>query len=572
MKKLVSLFLALLMLLSAVPALADTAVDRDGPTVTLTVYSQLANYSGIQTGWSAALLKDKFNVEINIIPDQDGTYETRMASGNLGDIVVWGNNGDDYKNAVAKGMLLDWEEDHLAEDYAPYLWENYKAALEANRSINGDDKIHGFGHSVAFTEGSHGAFFYSWDLRYDLYDQLGKPEIADLNGMIDVFKQMKEICPTDEKGNETYAVSIWPDWDGNMVMYVKALATAYYGYDELGIGLYNPVNGEFYDCLDPDGPYMECLKFFNQLNQAGLLDPNSMSQTFDVMSEKVKNGGTFWSIFNYAGSLAYNTDAHMEEGKYMYTVLPAQARPIAYGLGQLGGNRVWSIGNDTEYPELCLEILDYLATPEGSMTMWYGPKGLMWDYDENGGAYFTELGALCNNDKKYDLNGVQWTSPETGNTYTLSSNFNDGCLQINNTTLAQDMQNPDSKLGETFNKDTWVSVITSTTYPIQQSWRDWTGVTTSEQYIEAHPYLIMPELPYSESVMDSGFKVTWSQVTNAIRTYTWRAIMAKNDGEFNFHVNEMRKQCNNYGYDQCVEWSRGEAAAKWELTQQLAGK
>jgi multiple sugar transport system substrate-binding protein/putative aldouronate transport system substrate-binding protein len=82
----------------------------------------------------------------------------------------------------------------------------------------------------------------------------------------------------------------------------------------------------------------------------------------------------------------------------------------------------------------------------------------------------------------------------------------------------------------------------------------------------------MPELPYSESVMDSGFKVTWSQVTNAIRTYTWRAIMAKNDGEFNFHVNEMRKQCNNYGYDQCVEWSRGEAAAKWELTQQLAGK
>ena len=147
------------------------------------------------------------------------------------------------------------------------------------------------------------------------------------------------------------------------------------------------------------------------------------------------------------------------------------------------------------------------------------------------------------------------------------SNFNDGCIQINNTTLAQDMVNPDSKLGETFNRDTWVSVITSTTYPIQQSWRDWSGQVTSEQYIETRPYLIMPELPYAESAKDSALTVTWSQVTKAIVNYSWRAIMAKNDGEFNFHVNEMRKQCNSYGYDQCVAWSQGEAAIKWQLTQ-----
>ena len=570
MKKTVSLLLSLLMLLSCVSALAETVVDRDGPTITLTVYSQLANYSGIQTGWGAVLLKDKFNVELNIIPDQDGTYETRMASGNLGDLVVWGANGDDYKNAVAKGMLLDWEEDDLAQDYAPYLWENYQKALEANREINSDGKIHGFGHNVATAEGSHGAFFYSWDLRYDLYEQLGKPEFATLEDMVDLFKQMKEICPTDDKGNETYAVSIWPDWDGNMVMYVKALATAYYGYDELGIGLYNPTNGEFYDCLDPNGPYMQCLRFFNKLNQEGLLDPNSMTQTFDMMSEKLKNGGTFWSIFNYAGSLAYNTDAHLEAGKYMYTVMPTQARPIAYALGNLGGNRIWSIGNDTEYPELCLEVLNYLATPEGSMTMWYGPKGLMWDYDERGGTYFTELGSLCSNDSKYDLTGVEWVSPDTGKSYTLSGNFNDGCIQINNTTLAQDMVNPDSALGETFNKNTWESIITATTYPIQQSWRDWTGHTTSDQYIEQRPYLIMPELPYSESPKDSSLKVTWAQVTKAIVDWSWRAITAVNDNAFEGMVNQMRQQCNSYGYDQCVEWSRGEAAIKWQMTQDQA--
>ena len=566
--------MTVIMLVSASPAFAESIFDifprEDGP-ITLTVYSQLANYSGMQGGWSATLLEDKFNVKINIIPDSDGTYETRMESGNLGDIVVWGANGEDYQNAVDKGMLLDWEEDDLMQTWAPYLTANYTAALEANRKNNGNDKIHGFGFNVATTEGAHQSFFYTWDLRWDLYKELGYPAIKDLDGLLEVFKQMKEINPTDENGNETYAVSVWPDWDGNMVMYVKALGTAYYGYDELGIGHFNPTNGEFYDCLAEGSPYMECLKFFNKLYQNDLLDPNSMTQTFEKMSEKLKAGGTFWSIFNYAGSMAFNTPEHLEAGKYMYACVPEEATPIVYGLGNQGGNRIWSIGADTEYPELCLAVLDWLATPEGSMTMWYGPKGLMWDYNEQGGMYFTELGATCNKDSKYDLTGVEWTSPDTGNTYVLSNNFNDGCLQINNTTLSKDMINPEGKLGEAFNSDTWASQLAGTVYPIQQDWRDYTGYTLSEQYMENHPYLIMPDVNHKEASKDDTLKVVWGQVTKAIVTYSWRAIYAKSDAEYNFHVNEMRKICDQYGYDQCVEWSQNEANVKWALCQEAMG-
>ena len=572
--RILALVMTVVIFLGACPAFAESIFDifprEDGP-ITLTVYSQLANYSGMQGGWSATLLEDKFNVKVNIIPDSDGTYETRMESGNLGDIVVWGSNGEDYQNAVDKGMLLDWEEDDLMQTWAPYITENYTAALEANRKNNGNDKIHGFGFNVATTEGAHQSFFYTWDLRWDLYKELGYPAVKDLDGLLEVFKQMKAICPTDENGNETYAVSVWPDWDGSMVMYVKALATAYYGYDELGIGHLNPTNGEYYDCLAEGSPYMECLKFFNKLYQNDLLDPNSMTQTFEKMSEKLKAAGTFWSIFNYAGSMAFNTTEHLEDGKYMYAMVPEEAKPIVYGLGNQGGNRIWSIGADTEYPELCLAVLDWLATPEGSMTMWYGPKGLMWDYNEQGGMYFTELGNLCNKDSKYDLTGVEWTSPDTGNTYTLSNNFNDGCLQINNTTLSKDMINPEGKLGEAFNSDTWASQLAGVVYPIQQDWRDYTGYTLAEQYMENHPYLLMPDVNYKESAKDDTLKVVWGQVTKAIVTYSWRAIYAKSDAEYNFHVREMRKICDQYGYDKCVEWSRGEANAKWDLCKEVLG-
>lgn len=593
MKKLVSLVLALIMALGCVSALAEVPYysipsdvnelfPLDDETIELEVYSQLANYNGKQTGWSAALLKDLFNVEVVIIPDMDGTYETRMAGGDLGDLVVWGANGEDYKQAIAKDMLLNWEEFDLGPTYAPYVFENYGTALATNRDVSGDGNIYGFGMDVALQEGAHKSFMYSWDLRWDLYKQLGYPEIKNLDDLIEVFKQMKQICPTDALGNEAYAASLWPDWDGNMVMYVKALATAYYGYDELGFGHYNPTNGEYYDALGlcdaqtgkylaqpiNDTPYIEMLKFFNKLYRADLLDPNSMTQTYDEMGTKVKNGGVYWGIFNYASSMIFNTQEHLEAGQMMYSRVPDEANPIVYGMSNLGGNRIWTVGAYTAYPELCLAIMDFLATPEGSMTMWYGPRGLTWDYNEQGGMYFTELGKKTSTDSSYSLNGVVWTSPYTGKQYTLSGTFNDGCLQINNTTLARDMVNPDGALGEAFNKDTWVSEQTAASYAIQEDWRTWSGHSLADQYFEAiHKYTVMPDIPYSESAKSDELKVKWDQCAKAITTNSWRAVFAKADGEFNMHIMNMRNQCKAYGYDLCNAWSMGEAAIKWQMTQ-----
>lgn len=593
MKKLVSLVLALIMALGCVSALAEVPYysipsdvnelfPLDDETIELEVYSQLANYNGKQTGWSAALLKDLFNVEVVIIPDMDGTYETRMAGGDLGDLVVWGANGEDYKQAIAKDMLLNWEEFDLGPTYAPYVFENYGTALATNRDVSGDGNIYGFGMDVALQEGAHKSFMYSWDLRWDLYKQLGYPEIKNLDDLIEVFKQMKQICPTDALGNEAYAASLWPDWDGNMVMYVKALATAYYGYDELGFGHYNPTNGEYYDALglcdaqtgkylaqpNNDTPYIEMLKFFNKLYRADLLDPNSMTQTYDEMGTKVKNGGVYWGIFNYASSMVFNTQEHLEAGQMMYSRVPDEANPIVYGMSNLGGNRIWTVGAYTAYPELCLAIMDFLATPEGSMTMWYGPRGLTWDYNEQGGMYFTELGKKTSTDSSYSLNGVVWTSPYTGKQYTLSGTFNDGCLQINNTTLARDMVNPDGALGEAFNKDTWVSEQTAASYTIQEDWRTWSGYSLADQYFEAiHKYTVMPDIPYSESAKSDELKVKWDQCAKAITTNSWRAVFAKADGEFNMHIMNMRNQCKAYGYDLCNAWSMGEAAIKWQMTQ-----
>ncbi|MCD8338278.1 MAG: substrate-binding domain-containing protein [Lachnospiraceae bacterium] len=542
---------------------ADVIPDS---TVTLNVYDQLANYSGEQIGWFGQIMLEKFNVKLNIIDDQDGVYESRMESGDLGDIVIWGSDGDEYIEAVNQGLLFDWEDEDLLSEYGPYILEHMEPALEKNRNLSGGT-IYGYGFNVAVDADDTQDAMYTWDLRWDLYAQLGYPEINNLDDLLEVLIQMKELCPTDDNGNATYAMSIFPDWDGDMVMYVKSLATAYYGYDEFGIGLYDPETGTYHNALEEDGPYLTTLRFYNKLYQNGLLNPDSMTQTYDNACEDYQNGGAFFNIFNFLGESMYNTDAHMADkedgsmGGALYPRVPNEARPIIYGQTIYGGNRIWSIGENTEYPELCMAILNWLSTPEGRLTFEYGPQDVCWYYDEEGYLYLTELGASC----KADVN----TEMSDG----YSGTFDDGSFKMNNTTWALDTVNLDSPVGETYNYQKWASQQTEASTQVEADWREWTGCTTFDEYVKTSNYMLSPGTDYSTSTKSDELQTTWSQVTNCIKNGSWNAIYADSDEAFDEIVAQMTTDAYDYGFDDCIEFQENEAIIRHEAEERaLAGE
>ncbi|MCD7859745.1 MAG: hypothetical protein LUH51_06180 [Firmicutes bacterium] len=538
--------------------------------ITLTCYSQLANWSGLMVGWFATILAEKFGVQINIVPDTDGVFATRMENKNLGDIVVWGSDGDQYSQAIAAGLLLDWEQDDLLQTYGAYMWETMQDAFEKNKTVSAEkddegniigdaDTIYGFAANVASSSESTDSFFYTWDIRWDLYAELGYPECNDLDDLLEILTDMQALEPTDDNGNKTYAVSLWPDWDGNMVMYVKSLASAYYGYDGdfPGLGHYDPATGEYYDPLSEGSPYLEMLAWFNQLYQRGLLDPDSMTQTYDKMIEKVQNGGTLFSIFNYSGYLAYNNDTHAALNKVMKSLTPTEASPIVEGLSTLGGNRIWSIGSTTQYPELCMEIINWLCTPEGRLTIDYGPQGLCWDYDENNKTYLTEFGQLCVTDRT-TIMPDEWGG----------QTFNDGSFQINNTTWASGDINPVS--GEPYDYTMWASQVSGTaSCDAEQDWRDYTDCVTIQEYMLSGNYTVDYPTTYSATEKSDELTLIWNEVTDCICTYSWQAIYASTDEEFNAIVSEMRGKAMQYGYQQCVAWCEQEVAIKDALQEPL---
>lgn len=532
-------------------AQGEATVDEDllediipEETVTLDVYDQLANYSGEQIGWFGQIMLEKFNVKLNIINDPDGVYETRMESGNLGDIVIWGSDGDEYLQAVQKGLLFDWNEDDILSEYGSYIKENMPYALEKNNQISGGT-TYGIGFDVAVDAKARQDAMYTWDLRWDLYKELGYPEVKNLDDMVEVLAQMKEICPTDDNGKATYGVSLFNDWDGDMVMFVKSTASAYYGYDEFGFGLYDPETQTYHPCLEEDGPYLETLKFYNTLYQRGLLDPDSQTQKYDGMVEDYQNGSAFLNVFNFLGSGLYNSDAHTAAGKAMYPCPPSEARPLIYGQNVYGGNRIWSIGANSEYPELCMAIFNWLSTPEGRMTLEYGPKDVCWYYDENGKTCFTELGRTAKLDGKTEMsNGYSGT-------------FEDGNFKMNNTTWAIDSQNPDSN-GETYNYRKWESFTAEAASDIEADWREFTGCVTPDERLGQTNYILSPGTMYSAGVRSDELQVIWNQVATCIKDNTWKAIYASSDEEFDKIVADMIAQADEYGYAECVEFQENE--------------
>ncbi|MBD5530526.1 MAG: extracellular solute-binding protein [Lachnospiraceae bacterium] len=514
-------------------------------TVTLDVYDQLANYSGEQIGWFGQIMLEKFNVKLNIIPESEGTFQTRMESGNLGDLVIWGNDSDQYLQAIEKGMLFDWNEDNLLDEYGPYIKEHFTAALNKNKQISGGT-LYGYGFDVALNAQERQEMMYEWDLRWDLYKELGYPEINNLDDMVEVLAQMKEICPTDDNGKTTYGVSLFNDWDGDMVMFVKSTASAYYGYDEFGFGLYNPTDQTYHPCLEENGPYLTCLKFYNTLYQKGLLDPDSQTQKYDGMVEDYQNGTAFLNVFNFLGSAMYNSETHAAEGKIMAPCPPKEATPICYGQNIYGGNRPWTIGAKTEYPELCMAILNWLSTPEGRMTAEYGPKDVCWYYDENGKTQFTDLGRSAKLDGK--------TQMADG----YSGTFEDGNFKMNNTTWGIDAANLDSN-GDTFNYKKWECNAAQANSEIEADWREHNGTTTFDSMFDDWNYRLSPGTMYSATPRSEELDLIWQQVATCIKNGSWEAIYAKDDATFDSIVANMIAQANEYGYDQCIEFQENEA-------------
>ncbi|WP_373192590.1 ABC transporter substrate-binding protein [Enterococcus sp. RIT-PI-f] len=534
----------------------DAASSESGydETITIDVYNGLANYMGMQEGWFAKIVRDKFNMELNIIAPNvagngDTLYQTRTAAGDLGDLIIV-DNGQQYNELVEAGLLTD------ASEYYETM-ENVQRFDAAVQNLNKDaDGLYGFPTSVSTlkaTDPSEGLDpTFGAYVRWDLYGEQGYPEIGTLEDLLPVIQKMQEDNPTTDSGKKVYGFSLFSDWDGNMMNAGKQLVT-YYGYDESGFVLAKADGSDYQSILDSDSEYIRALKFYFEANQMGLVDPESTTQNYDTLFAKFQEGQVLFSWWPWLGQAAFNTTTNLTDGKG-FMLAPIQDQKIfSYGAEVYGGKQFIGIGSNAEDPERIAAFIDWLYSSEGvlansSQTSGSsGPEGLTWEM-KDGEPVLTEFG------KQALLDGDGDVPEEYG-----GGSYKDGVSALNvNTVLPIDI-NPDT--GFPYAYTMWESYQNETTDPVKEDWsKNMGGAESTIGYLEENDQLLVaPGASYVAPEDSSEISTLRNQAKATIIEYSWRMVFAKDEAEFDQLLKEMQETADGLGYQTVLEFDMNNA-------------
>ncbi len=540
----------------------DSAAS-DGDTMTIEIFDVAANYQGVQTGWFAKVVKDRFNIELNIIAPQvagDAIYQTRSSSGNLGDILIL--ESGQFKECVDAGLIKDisadiWNYSNLAD---------YKDQIDVlNNGLEGNDNGATYGIptemlSTSPTSYSQDTIYSSPLLRWDLYKELGTPDIADLDGLLDVLEQMMEKHPTNDAGDACYAMSLWPDWDGGDGMLGIANVvqlTTWYGEKIKGSAILKP-DGTFIPLTDKNGTYYKILKFLYEANQRGLVDPDSATQDWNSACAKMSAGQVYLMWYSWQTGFWNSTERLKDGTGFIFTPVADQdyyTDADAY----YGSGRVWAVGSqvdDEKYAKI-MEFLDWYASPEGLMFQHSGIEGFNYEVGEDGKLTQINSNALMDN-----LNVPE----EWG-----GGGYNDGNNAINQWIVNANSINP--LTGETYAVTYWSSYKEETLTDMKREWRERFDAEEPADYMKKNNKLVIsPNVSVSLPVDTTDIAVIRNQCNETICDYSWRMIYASDDANFDALWDEMSKTLDGYGFQDLVKFDTDKYQIELDAKNAVAAK
>lgn len=515
--------------------------------LTIDVFDAQANDQGIQSGWFAKIVKDKFNMELNIIAPNvtgggDTLFQTRFAAGNIGDLIITGAQSGRLQSLVTAGLVLDMTE--YLED-AQYI-HNYDKAIQKTAELVEEDGIYAIPSEVSGnlpttpsegTEPNYGAY-----IRWDGYSQIGYPKVETLEDLLPVLQRIQEVIPLSDSGKKTYAISLFKDWDGNMMTTAKPWA-ALYGYDEMGFVLAKADGSDYESLIDSDSSYVRALRFLFQANQMGLVDPESQTQDYYTLLEKYQDGQILLSPYSWLGTSVYNTEENREAGKgFMF--LPIEDETIfSYGCQVSGNasNQCIMIGSRAKDAQRLADFIDWLYSPEGIMCVSYGPEGLAWE-EKDGQPYLTEYGKKALYGEELEV-----TEEWGGGTWT------EGMSALNFKSVNRLDINPD--LNVSYEYTMWDSVMEEEESALITEWREFTGAQTAMDYLsEQGQLLVAPGSGYVAPTEDTQIAALRRQCNTRIVEYSWKMVFAEDEKTFNSYLYAMQETVQKLGYDDVLEY------------------
>jgi hypothetical protein len=237
-------------------------------------------------------------------------------------------------------------------------------------------------------------------LRWDLYKELGYPEINSDADYIRIMQDMRALEPQTPEGLPTYAMGLinpstmFQEWHQRGA-YIREGTTGNFwtfnGY--LYAGSYKDmtlINGYTH----PQSFHWIDMKFFNNLYNLGLLDPDSFTMARGERGDKMNAGQYHGHVVSENGY--YNTQRLLDPNTLRAIVcvpsrnatmpnnklIPAGGMPTD-SVFLWSGSRNW---------EAAAEVLNFYRDPEVLRMKYNGQQGVEWDYDASGKPFLTDKG------------------------------------------------------------------------------------------------------------------------------------------------------------------------------------
>lgn len=523
---------------------------REGSAAkTITLYPYNAGLqSGPVTGWLGDYLLEK-GIILEVIPYSEEKTQAMLASGSLPDIVVF-NSATNAKAALEAGMLLPLDD---YQDQLPHVMENdiLKAGLDYAREYYGTEdgelSILPFGVGKNTLYAAADTDRYAIKLNYQLYEQIGAPEFEKLEDVIPILKEMQQAYPQNEEGMNVYAMNLFSDFDTTHffnMMSIYSILGYHWNYLPYGIE-YEIETGTPYSIFREDSVYRRGARFMYELNQQGLLDPDSLTQERATADKKVSSKA---SVAGWAGVPGW-------AGKGYLPVPFDEFKPSLVTEEPYGKVGI-AISANAENVDTCLKFVDMLADYDALLTLYNGPQGDRWDIKD---------GKLVMTDKfkEYLEAGGGTYVLENGEEYSL----------FNIVSYIPNMGNTIEKYGEPFPMTLWTEYV-DRQYETEdaQAWSARYGYKYLKDLLEAENKMT--------AVMDTSFvpfltpdsddmKLTLAALKDVIVPSTWELIYAKDDAEFEQIWSRMKQNAEALGLEDVISYKVEDIAQAKETAKQF---
>lgn len=543
-KKIMALLMAVL-LLGTQAAMADDLVSILG-------WGIGGDTQGPVTGWVGDLWATK-GLQLEAIGSSgnaDEKMQVMLASGDIPDVIRF-SNWTQFTTALEAGYLLCLD-DHI--DALPNTVQYAGDAIQYVRDYHSlDGKLYGVPDYVGPNTFGTDAGVYAINVRWDIYAKAGYPEADTLEDMIDVFKAMKEVYPVNPDGLPTYALNTFAEWDGSGRFSFANAVLCTLGYYEGGqtyfIDYFIPT-GETNSIFDDDSAFKRACKFLYLLNQAGLVDPDSMTQQYVTSQSKIASGqymGTWWGGYKSAFDTIEKMNADPPVG--FAPVMFDEYIASTMGHYPIGTSWPLCISAKAENLEACLAFVDANADPEFLFQLYNGPKGLFWDIDADGKTYAT--------DAYYEY--------ATNGTYTLPSGeefkYWNGRYTLRSAFLTTDAVGIDGTYEEQ------VRTFTNSN-KLLTAWSEFHGgeyqfpidKIIAEDRLALRPLAFVSFMPQ----LSDDMQITRDAIGAIVQQSGWKLVYAANEAEFEAIWDKMTSDALALGVEEIQNWTLEQIDAAFE--------